>query len=167
MLRTSTSASQSALEKRRNGSDWFTRTLNRAFALGAQTASGSPLQKAVLTRYFAYTRVDGLRNRRFDRRLQIVHALVRDSAASIATARASDMSDAGSQIAVVTVYSMSAAHVAGTSCVIPTPQPRASMSPAVRDVVVAERRFRASGHRVEDLDQLIRRCADRTRAAIP
>src|SRR4026207_1176979 len=57
MLRMSTSASQSALEKRRNGRDWLTRTLNRAFALERIDRSGSPLQKAVFTRYFAYTRV--------------------------------------------------------------------------------------------------------------
>src|SRR5919106_1620242 len=92
MFRMSTSASHSALEKRKNGSDWLTRTLNRAFALERIDRSGSPLQNAVFTRYFAYTRVDvcGI-----VAAIDVCRSWTRSPAVpGIArTARASDMSD--------------------------------------------------------------------------
>ncbi len=65
------------------------------------------------------------------------------------------MSDAGSQNASVTVYSMRAAHVA-RHLVHHRRAPAAGVDVAGgSDVVVAQGRFRASGHRVEDLNQLI------------
>ena len=45
MLRMSMRASHSAFEKRRNGSDWLTRTLKRPLGLEPIARSGSPLQK--------------------------------------------------------------------------------------------------------------------------
>src|ERR1041385_6233 len=131
MFLTSTIASQSALEKRRNGSDWLTRTLKRALALGAAMWSASTPQNAELIRYLAPIFVDvcgivASTELRMSCTFSENGVLVRNARdPSIAP------SSEGSQYAVATVYSTVVRRYPGICCVSPTPHPRASMSPAL------------------------------------
>src|ERR687895_470145 len=104
--------------------------LNRALALERIEMSGSPLQNAVFTRYFATTRVAvcGI-----VAAIEVCRSWIRSLAAAgmDRTARAIDMSDDESQYASATVYSIVPRTKPGTSWIMAAPQPRASTSPAV------------------------------------